>query len=325
MEKELIDFTTFDGFRKYCEVKKVPLEIINNPAFQQFYRDNSNKINMLGESLVSETTESVKNFRSNDDQIVISANSDGVVVLCKEPQKKFDDDNSYDKKSTTTKIELDRDEVVITEDFSYSRIPTDDYQAQISAYQSKTISKYDNFGVQTVIDHYSRNLSYDRNYPVPMFKTDIADIHSKYERKYFDVATYFSYDQKNNKLQNRYMMQLSGEHGYGKIVTSGSSNDISKFLDKNIVIAWTPESIDATLDKEINPIVREGLKTKFVNDRDKYRYIPLQDQYLVVNGQRQQEILANRMVQQMENNNVDTFGHPIDQNNDMSNKNTQTM
>lgn len=322
MEKELIDFTTFDGFKKYCEIRKVPLEIINNPAFLQFYRDNSGKIDMVGESIVTETTDSVKNFKSNDDQIAISAGSDGITISCQEPQRDYDN-GSYDKKNTFTKIELDRGEFVITEDFTYSWASAD-YQTQISAYQSQTVSIYDNFGVQTVMDYYSRNLSYDRNTPAPRFNTDFADVHSKYERKYFDVAAYSSFDQ-SLKVQNRYMVQLSGENGYGKMVTSGSSNNISNFLDENIVSTLTPEDIDTILEREANPVVREGLKTKFVNDRDKYSYIPSQDQYLVVDGQNLQEILANKMVQQMENNTVDTMGSPINQNNDMSNKNTHTM
>ena len=90
-------------------------------------------------------------------------------------------------------------------------------------------------------------------------------------------------------------MQLSGENGYSRIVSSYDKNYVLNHLDENIVVSLTPEEINARLEREANPVVREGLKNKYV-----------------------------KMVQQMENNTVDAMGNPISQVNDMSN-NVRTM
>ncbi len=325
VEERLIDFTTFDGFKKYCEVKKVPLEIINNPAFEQFYRDNSGKISMIDKKIVSEDTELVERSRSFEDEksITISAGSDGIILSYEESQRNYD--NSYDKKAIRDKIELSHGNFVITEDFSYSRTPAE-YQAQVSGYAVNTVSQYDNFGIETVIDYYSQTFSYDRNRPVNEFitNTDFVDTHGRYERKYFDVATYFEFDQRKHEVKNQYVVPLSGENGYSRIVASNGSNNISNFLDENIVGFLTPEDINVKLEREANPIVRDGLKNKYVNGRSEYSYIPSRDPNLVINGQNLQGVLADRMVQQMENNTVDVMGNPISQANDISN-NVRTM
>lgn len=326
MEEVLIDFTTFEGFKKYCEIMKVPAEIINNPAFEQFYNSKRTVISLVDKKIVSESTGLLQDFRDNDSKkATVFADSSAVVVSYSESQKNYD--YSVDDKYVCDVVKLNNGNFIITEDYTYSRTPAD-YQAQISGFGTKVVSTYDNFGVETVNDYYSHDFSHDRNHPFSYIITDVnyADTHSRLERKYFNVATYFEFDQKNHEVKNKYTVPLSGENGYSKIVVSNntSSNDILNYLDENIVGFLTPEEINARLEKEANPVVREGLKAKFVNGREQYSYIPSHDKDLILNGQNLQEVLADRMIQQMENNKIDAMGNPITPSG-INNNNTRTM
>lgn len=332
------NFGTFDGFKKYCEFKGVRPNTINNPAFEQFYEASGIRemhYDVIDKDFYIVRTDS--HVPEKDHRFFISIDNMGSITVEHQLPVTF---NNGMREESTTKIEarwgLDNGMVISKS----SNIRHVEYQKDVVGKRSRVVSRYDVSGIETGRDYYEGSSLYSyeeyfdkfgRNYPEnkmvhdEYLESDLAcDIFIRYERQYFDVARCLEVDLKNGKTENMYTMQLSGENGYSRIVSSYDKNSVLNHLDENILVSLTPEEINARLESEANPVVREGLKNKYVNGRSEYSYIPSRDPNLVINGQNLQGVLAGRMVQQMENNTVDAMGNPISQANDMSN-NVRTM
>lgn len=333
------NFGTFDGFKKYCEFKGVRSNIINNPAFKQFYEASgisAMKYDRPEQDLYIVREDS--SLPDKDHRFFISIDNGSITV---EHQLPVTFNNGVREESNIKmKVTWGLDSgIVISEDSNTRYV---EYQKDVVSKISRCVSRYDVSGIETGKDYYecSSLHSYKEysdkfgcNYPENKMvhgeylnSSFMADTFIRYERQYFDVARCVEVNLKNGKTENMYTVPLSGENGYSKIVVSGnvSSNDISNHLDENIVGFLMPEEINARLEKEANPVVREGLKAKFVNGREQYSYIPSHDKDLILNGKNLQEVLADRMIQQMENNKIDAMGNPIIPSS-INNNNTHTM